>query len=95
MVDSGAFGKAFAAFPAELGKRIQERRSAVMTQEFLAYLLEGAGIAMTPEDVAALEAGEWPNLDLRLLAALVFLLEISLDEALLVCFRDSAAASEA
>ena len=64
-----------------------------MTQEFLAYLLTGAGIPMTTEDVATLEAGEWPNLDLRLLAALTFLLEISLDETLLVCFRDSAAAA--
>ena len=94
MADAGALDKALAAFPAELGKRVQERRSAVMTQEFLAYLLEGAGIPMSPDDVAALEAGEWQNLDLRLLAALVFLLEISQDETLHVCFSYSTTTPE-
>ena len=75
-------------FPAELGRQVQERRAmtgASVTD--LAQMLSTVGVPLSPEDVEQLEAGERPELELRLLAALLFLLEISVDKILIANFQ--------
>jgi hypothetical protein len=79
---------AIADFPTRLGAQVREHRTAAgLPPEMFAYLLGEAGIPFTPEEVVALEAGQRSNLDLRLLAALSFLLDVSVDKVFVAGFQ--------
>jgi hypothetical protein len=104
------FDRAVPRFPVELGRRVQERREAVdagmtargvplpeggfMSRERLASMLARLGVPISEAELALLEAGQGPLPDVRLLMALVFLLEISLDEVVVACLSGRAGSGD-
>lgn len=101
MSDAG-FGKgagivdaAVSGFAAELGRQIQAQRTASkLSAENLAEILTLSGVSMQTSDVDLLEAGQGPEPNLKLLTALVFTLEISIDGVIFACLKQASLASD-
>ncbi|MBC8103247.1 MAG: hypothetical protein H7Z41_11725 [Cytophagales bacterium] len=96
MSDAG-FGKgaqiidtAVGGFAAELGRQVQmQRMTAGLTTESFTAILNLAGVTLQPRDIESLEVGQGPALDLKLLTALVFTLELSVDRVIFACLQEA------
>jgi hypothetical protein len=88
---SGAVDVALTGFAAELGRRVREQRESIgMPPQMLVTLLTAAGMPMDAEGLARLEEGQWPAVDVRLLIALVFTIELSIDQVIVACLARAA-----
>jgi|GEM_PF-6430299 hypothetical protein len=88
--NSEAIDRAVAGFPAALGAKVRERRKAAkFSEDDLARMLSlTAKLSLSGRDIAALEAGKIKNPDIRLLTALMFVLELSVDQLLVSGLSD-------
>ena len=78
-------------FAAELGRQVAVQRTAAnLSTDMFAAILTMAGIPMQSGDIDALEAGQGPEPDLKLLIALVFTLELSIDKVIFACLQEAA-----
>ena len=61
----------------------------IRSPEMLAQQLAAIGFAISAEEIKQVEAGTYPNLDVRLMLALMFLLEFSVDAVLRECLQNA------
>lgn len=67
----------------------------VMSLDAVSQLLRTVGFSLSPDELADVEAGTYPNIDVRLMLALTYLLEFSVDAVLIACLQNAMGDGEA
>lgn len=79
-------------FPAELGRRVRQyREERGWPPVLMAASLNDLGVPMDVGDLIRLEEGDWKgSIDVRLLIALFFSLDVSTDKVIVACLTRAA-----